>query len=172
MTRRLVKAIQHPRAHILAHPTGRLLGRREPYELDMEEVVKAARDHGVMLEINAQPHRLDLNDAYVYLARQAGVKLVISTDVPCVYLDYKKPGQRALSRVDAEELRALYERGEFPAGSMGPKIQSALRFLENGRVDDAFECPAPLLIVKDKAAQLLAVDPLIGLQAVTSRLVM
>jgi len=80
MTRRIVKAIQHPRVHILAHPTGRLIGRREPYPVDMEQVVKAARDYGVMLEVNAQPHRLDLNDAYVFLAREAGVKLVVSTD--------------------------------------------------------------------------------------------
>src|SRR5262245_4126615 len=55
MTRRVVRAIKHPAVHILAHPTGRILGRHEPYPLDMDEVVKAARDHGVMLEINAQP---------------------------------------------------------------------------------------------------------------------
>ncbi len=66
--------------HILAHPTGRLIGRREPIALDMGEVLKAARDHGVMLEINAQPDRLDLNDVHVAMAREAGVKLVISTD--------------------------------------------------------------------------------------------
>jgi DNA polymerase (family 10) len=80
MTRRVVRALQHPRAHILGHPTGRLLGRREPYALDMAEVMKAARDHGVMLEVNAQPDRLDLNDLHVQMARDAGVTLVISTD--------------------------------------------------------------------------------------------
>ncbi len=93
MTRRIVKALQHPRVNILAHPTGRLLGRREPYQVDMEEVVKAARDHGVMLEINAQPHRLDLNDAYAYMAREAGVKLVVSTDAHRVAeLDHMRHG--------------------------------------------------------------------------------
>jgi DNA polymerase (family 10) len=93
MTRRIVRALQHPRANILAHPTGRLLGRREPYAVDMGEVVKAARDHGVLLEINAQPHRLDLNDAYAYMAREAGVKLVISTDAHRVAeLDYARFG--------------------------------------------------------------------------------
>lgn len=80
MTRRVVRALQHPRVHILGHPTGRILGRREPYQLDMEEVVKAARDYGVFLEINAQPDRLDLNDLHAKMARDAGVKLVIDTD--------------------------------------------------------------------------------------------
>jgi DNA polymerase (family 10) len=80
MTRRIVRALQHPRVHILGHPTGRLLGKRDPYPLDMEEIVKVARDYGVMLEINAQPDRLDLSDVHVQMARVAGVKLVISTD--------------------------------------------------------------------------------------------
>jgi DNA polymerase (family 10) len=80
MTRRIVRALQHPRVHILGHPTGRLLGKREPYPVDMSEVIKAARDHRVMLEINAQPDRLDLRDVYVQMAREAGVKLVINTD--------------------------------------------------------------------------------------------
>jgi DNA polymerase (family 10) len=80
MTRRIVRALKHPRVHVLGHPTGRLLGRREPYAVDMGEVIKAARDHGVLLEVNAQPERLDLNDQHAAMARQAGVKLVISTD--------------------------------------------------------------------------------------------
>ena len=80
MTQRVVRALRHPRVHVFAHPTGRLLGRREPYPLDMEEVVLVARDHGVLLEVNAQPDRLDLNDIYCQMAREAGVKLVISTD--------------------------------------------------------------------------------------------
>lgn len=80
MTRRIVRALKHPRVHILGHPTGRLIGRREPYAVDMEEIVKAAGDYGVMLEINAQPDRLDLSDLHVVMARQAGLTLVISTD--------------------------------------------------------------------------------------------
>jgi DNA polymerase (family 10) len=80
MTRRVVRAISHPRVHILGHPTGRLLGRREPYAIDMAEVVKAASDHGVLLEINAQPDRLDLDDVHVRMARDAGVRFAISTD--------------------------------------------------------------------------------------------
>lgn len=80
MTRRIVHALQHPRVHILGHPTGRLIGKREPYPVDMGEIIKAARDHGVLLEINAQPDRLDLSDLHIQMARQAGVKLVVSTD--------------------------------------------------------------------------------------------
>jgi len=80
MTRRVVKALTRRRVHILAHPTGRLLGRREPYALDVVQVIRAARDHGVALEINAQPSRLDLNDAHAMMAREAGVPLVVSTD--------------------------------------------------------------------------------------------
>ena len=80
MTRRIVRALRHPRAHILGHPTGRLIGAREPYALDLTTVIKVARDHGVMLEINAQPERLDLNDVQVMMAREAGVRLVVSTD--------------------------------------------------------------------------------------------
>ncbi len=80
MTRRIVRAVQHPRVHVLGHPTGRLLGKREPYPLNVAEIIKAARDHGVLLEINAQPDRLDLNDIHVRMARDAGVKLVVNTD--------------------------------------------------------------------------------------------
>ena len=80
MTRRIVRALEHPRVHVLGHPTGRLIGKREPYPVDMPTIIKAARDHGVMLEVNAQPDRLDLNDLHVQMAREAGVKLVIDTD--------------------------------------------------------------------------------------------
>jgi len=101
MTRRIVKAIQHPRVNILAHPTGRLIGRREPYQVDMGEVVKAARDHGVLLEINAQPHRLDLNDAYAFMAREAGVRLVVSTDA-------HRPAELAYMRYGVDQARRAW----------------------------------------------------------------
>jgi DNA polymerase (family 10) len=80
MTRRIVRALHHPRVHVLGHPTGRLIGKREPYAVDLDAVIRAARDHGVMLEINAQPDRLDLDDVHVRAAQEAGVTLVISTD--------------------------------------------------------------------------------------------
>jgi DNA polymerase (family 10) len=93
MTRRIVRALQHPRVHILGHATGRLLGKREPYPVDIAEIVRVAKDHHVLLEVNAQPDRLDLNDLHIQMARQAGVKIVISTDAHRVQeLEYMKYG--------------------------------------------------------------------------------
>ncbi len=80
MTERIVRALRHPRVHILGHPTSRLLGKRAPIALDVERVIATALDTGVLLEINAQPDRLDLDDVYARAARDAGVGLVISTD--------------------------------------------------------------------------------------------
>jgi DNA polymerase (family 10) len=80
MTDRLVRAIACPYVDVIGHPTGRLLLRRDPYPVDMEALVDAAVKHGVALEINAQPHRLDLNDAHAILARERGASLVISSD--------------------------------------------------------------------------------------------
>jgi DNA polymerase (family 10) len=65
---------------IIAHPTGRLIGEREPYEVDAEAIVAAAADSGCCLELNADPDRLDLTDIHAHAARSAGVKLAISTD--------------------------------------------------------------------------------------------
>lgn len=79
-TERLIKACESPYVHVLGHPTGRLIGSREGYPLDMEEVIKAARATGTALEINAQPKRIDLNDYWARRARENGVPLVISTD--------------------------------------------------------------------------------------------
>ena len=80
LTKRLMKALEHPHIHILGHPTGRLLQEREGYELDFERVFDTARERGKVLEINAQPARLDLNDDHVREAVKRGVKLAISTD--------------------------------------------------------------------------------------------
>ena len=79
-TRRIITAMQHPSLSILAHPTGRLINLRDPYELDMNAVIAAAKDLGVILELNAQPSRLDLNDLHCKMAKEAGVKIAISTD--------------------------------------------------------------------------------------------
>ena len=83
-TERMIRAMKNPYVSIIAHPTGRLLGEREPYDIDMERVTAAARDLGCYLEVNAQPERLDLNDMYIHAAKQAGVKFAISTDAHSV----------------------------------------------------------------------------------------
>ncbi len=80
MTDRVLRAIEHPHVDILGHPTGRLILRREPYGLDIEAIFAAAARHGVAIEINSQVDRLDLNDAHARLAKERGVKLVISSD--------------------------------------------------------------------------------------------
>lgn len=83
-TDRMIRAMNNPYVSIIGHPTGRLIGGREPYDIDMERVIVAARELGCHLEVNAQPDRLDLNDMHIHAARQAGVKLAISTDAHSV----------------------------------------------------------------------------------------
>ncbi|MDP2957101.1 MAG: DNA polymerase/3'-5' exonuclease PolX [Longimicrobiales bacterium] len=80
MTERVLRAVRHPEVDILAHPTGRLLGRREPFALDVEAVLAAAADVDVAVELNANPNRLDFSDVHVRRAKELGVKVVISTD--------------------------------------------------------------------------------------------
>ncbi len=93
MTDRVIAAIQHPQVDILAHPTGRLLARREPFQLEMEEVLQAARDLDVAVEINANPNRLDLSDVHAHRAKELGVKVCISTDAHSVQrLDHMSYG--------------------------------------------------------------------------------
>jgi DNA polymerase (family 10) len=83
-TDRIVRAVENRRVSILAHPTGRLIGEREPYDVDMDRVIAAAHDAGCHLEINAEPDRLDLNDIHAHAARTMGVKVAISTDAHSV----------------------------------------------------------------------------------------
>ncbi len=80
MTKRIIAAIETGQMDVLGHPTGRLIGTREPYAIDIEKVIQAAKDNGVALEINAFPTRLDLKDAHVRIAVEAGAKLCIGTD--------------------------------------------------------------------------------------------
>jgi DNA polymerase (family 10) len=80
MTDRVLRAMEHPRVDILAHPTGRRINRREPFELDVESVLEAAADLSVAVELNAHPNRLDLNDVHVHRAKELGVPVAVSTD--------------------------------------------------------------------------------------------
>jgi DNA polymerase (family X) len=79
-TRRILRALERPHVSILAHPTGRLIGEREPYAIDFERVLAAARARGCCLEVNGQPSRLDLDDVHVKAARDQGVMLSIGSD--------------------------------------------------------------------------------------------
>ncbi|WP_271567309.1 PHP domain-containing protein [Bradyrhizobium sp. CCBAU 11386] len=79
-TDRIIRAMDNRHVSIIAHPTGRLVDEREPYEVEIEAVVAAAADRGCCLELNADPDRLDLTDIHAHAAKSAGVKLAISTD--------------------------------------------------------------------------------------------
>lgn len=79
-TKRLLTAMENPYVDIIGHPTGRLLGRREPFDLDMEAVIAKAAETATALECNSHPERLDLNDAYLRMARKAGISICIDTD--------------------------------------------------------------------------------------------
>ena len=79
-TARILKALDHPCVHILAHPTGRLLERRDAYALDMQKVIRRAKARKVALEVNAHPERLDLADVYCRMAKDEGALLAINSD--------------------------------------------------------------------------------------------
>lgn len=107
MTARIVRAVRHPLVHILGHPTGRLIGERAPYEVDMEAVLSAARDAGTAVEINAAPSRLDLNDVHARRARDLGIPVAISTDAHAIpHLDFMRFGVGVARRawLGAEEI--------------------------------------------------------------------
>ena len=80
MTKRMLKAIENPYTQIIAHPTGRLLLRRDPLDYDMAKILDACAKHGVAMECNSYPDRLDLKDVYLRMCKERGVKVVISTD--------------------------------------------------------------------------------------------
>jgi DNA polymerase (family 10) len=79
-TERILRAMDHPRLQVLAHPTGRLIGSRDTYELELERIIEGAAERGCWLELNAQPLRLDLSDVWVRAARDAGVRISIASD--------------------------------------------------------------------------------------------
>ncbi len=84
LTKRLLSAIRNPCVSVIAHPTGRLIGERDAYDVDMEAVLREAAKYGVAMEINAYPMRLDLNEQHVKTAKELGVSLVINTDTHVV----------------------------------------------------------------------------------------
>lgn len=80
MTQRIIKAMKNPNVDIISHPTGRLINRREEYQIDFGEILKVAKETGAILEINSFPDRLDLKDINIRKAAAAGVKMIINTD--------------------------------------------------------------------------------------------
>jgi len=80
MTSRIIDALHNPYVDALAHPTGRIIGKRDPYDLDVERLLGAAAELGVALEMNAYPDRLDLRDIHARRAKELGAKVIINTD--------------------------------------------------------------------------------------------
>lgn len=80
MTQRIIQAMKNPNINIISHPTGRILKRRDEYQIDFDKILKVAKATGTVLEINAWPERLDLNDINIKKAKEAGVKMIINTD--------------------------------------------------------------------------------------------
>ncbi len=123
ITERLLGAIENPWVTCIAHPTGRLINRRPPYEVDMETVMQAAKRCGKLMELNANPARLDLNDIHLAAAKRMEIPVVISTDAHSIEgLDVMRYGIKqarrgGLSRQDVgnarpwPELQQLFKRG-------------------------------------------------------------
>ena len=80
LTGRIKAAIAHDHVHIIGHPTGRLLGHREPYDVEVEKIIETAAQYNKVLEINSSTDRLDLDEFYVRLARESGVRVAVNTD--------------------------------------------------------------------------------------------
>ena len=118
-TARVVRALENRHVSVLAHPTGRLIGEREPYDIDMDLVISAARKTGCCLEINADPDRLDLNDLHAHAAKLAGVKLAVSTDAhlidafQCIRLGIDQARRAWLTANDVLNTRPLAELREL-----------------------------------------------------------
>jgi DNA polymerase (family 10) len=110
-TERLVRAVEHPETDVLGHPTGRLINDRPGLTLDVDRLAAAAADAGTALEVNANPHRLDLNDEAVRAAVGAGATVVINTDAHGVgELDFRRYGVHTARRGWAETADVLNTR--------------------------------------------------------------
>ncbi len=93
LTYRLVSAMKNPYVSVIAHPTGRLIGERDAYDVDMDEILAVAKDTGTAIEINAYPLRLDINDIYAKKAKEMGIPIVIATDTHVTnQFDYMRYG--------------------------------------------------------------------------------
>ncbi|MBM7555020.1 DNA polymerase/3'-5' exonuclease PolX [Thalassobacillus pellis] len=119
---RLVNAMENPHVHMIAHPTGRLIGRRKGYQVNLEKLIEKAAETGTVLELNANPNRLDLNWESLIKAQRAGVKLAINTDAHNYpMLDHMRIGigaarkgwltkENVINTWKKDELMKLFER--------------------------------------------------------------
>jgi DNA polymerase (family X) len=111
LTARIASALRHPLVDMLCHPSGRLIGRREAYDVDMEAVIHVAAEEGKALEIDAQPDRLDLDDVWARRAKEAGVTLAIDSDAhDAAQLEYVRYGVYVARRAWIEPRDVLNAR--------------------------------------------------------------
>jgi DNA polymerase (family 10) len=116
MTERIIRAMKNPNVDIVSHPTGRLIQRRDEYQIDFDKILKVAKETKTILEINAFPERLDLNDQNIRRAKAAGVKMIINTD------SHQKDQLRFMEFGIAQARRGWLEKKDvintLPAGRM------------------------------------------------------
>jgi len=118
MTDRAIRALEHRQVDILAHPTGRILNRREPFAMDVDAVLQAAESLDVAVELNAHPSRLDLHDRHLRRAKELGVKVAISTDAHSVQdLELMRYGVDQASRgwLESEDVLNAMNLEDFQA---------------------------------------------------------
>jgi DNA polymerase (family 10) len=121
MTQRIIKAMENPHVDIISHPTGRIIKRRQEYEIVFDKILQVAKATGTILEINSYPERLDLGDINILAAKQAGVKMVINTDAH--HLDQL----RFIKFGIAQARRGWAEKGDIINAWPGAELLSRLK---------------------------------------------
>ena len=111
-TSRVLKALAHPRSMIFGHPTGRIINRRGPIEVDIDDILHACAEFGVAVEVNSHPHRLDLKDSHLWRARELGVPVVVATDA-------HRPDDLDLAHYGIEQARRAWLTPEHVLNTRG-----------------------------------------------------
>ncbi|MFO7875411.1 MAG: DNA polymerase/3'-5' exonuclease PolX [Desulfovermiculus sp.] len=124
-TKRILRAMDNPNCTILGHPSGRLIGSREAYDVDMEQVLQGAGERGCILELNSQPDRLDLDDVYCKAAKELGMKIAISSDA-------HQLGNLGLMRFGVDQARRGWLEAEDVVNTRS--LQELKKFFKNLRV--------------------------------------
>lgn len=124
-TDRVLTALSHPRVNVFGHPTGRIINRRGPIEIEIDEVLRACAEYGVAVEINSHPNRLDLRDTHAWRARELGVPIVISTDahrteeLDLIHYGVEQGRRAWLTPDDVLNTRSIGDLLEWVASSSG-----------------------------------------------------
>ncbi len=111
-TSRVLKALAHPRSMIFGHPTGRIINRRGPIDVDIDDILHACAEFGVAVEVNSHPHRLDLKDSHLWRARELGVPVVVATDA-------HRPDDLDLAHYGIEQARRAWLTPEHVLNTRG-----------------------------------------------------